>query len=260
MQSRTKEQGSVMHIIIIVVLVAAILGALGFVFLQNFGKKTASTSTSQQANTQAGSNLPKKYTSTIGSFAISYPDDWTLKTTTDTSNADFPVDASSLTSPSGTVLNVKSFNDARGGTCGAKATDVPFAAGNDCASIEYLSAEKLPIDNAYELAGNVAYGTSQESIYLTTSKYGYPDGTLTYTIGALAINPAVGSDGAIALNKPTMGYSVSEMSINRVDKNFKDTKKAYADVFIYAQGHSESFLTSKDADTMRDIIRSLVLY
>jgi hypothetical protein len=45
MKSRILEKGSSAHIVIIIVLVVALLGALGFVFWQNFVNKPATTST-----------------------------------------------------------------------------------------------------------------------------------------------------------------------------------------------------------------------
>ena len=52
MKSRIKEQGSALHIVIIIVLVVAVLGLLGFVLWQNFMNKPAD---SQADNTSATS-------------------------------------------------------------------------------------------------------------------------------------------------------------------------------------------------------------
>lgn len=54
MKSRIKEQGSALHIVIIIVLVLAVLGLLGFVFWQNFINKPVGTqNTAGDTNTSA---------------------------------------------------------------------------------------------------------------------------------------------------------------------------------------------------------------
>ena len=62
MKSRTKEQGSIVHTVVIIVLVVAVLGLLGFVFWQNFVNKkpatTASTNTTQMTQQTASTTKP----------------------------------------------------------------------------------------------------------------------------------------------------------------------------------------------------------
>jgi len=72
MKTRTSEQGSA-HLIIIIVLIVALVGTLGFVFWQNFVNKPAeksTTSTSQQ--TEINSDLPS------GSKALTVSE-WAVK-------------------------------------------------------------------------------------------------------------------------------------------------------------------------------------
>lgn len=100
MKTLQKEQGSA-HVIIIVVLIVAVLGLLGFVFWQNFIAKkdtpkadTASTST---ASTSTPTPTPdvKNYQNNTAGISLNYPSSWTLSE--DTSD---PTVLATITSPS----------------------------------------------------------------------------------------------------------------------------------------------------------------
>jgi cytoskeletal protein RodZ len=63
MKSRIKEQGSVLHIAIVVLLVLALLGALGFIFWQNFiNKEPVKTQTQDVSKNTESTTTPSTYT------------------------------------------------------------------------------------------------------------------------------------------------------------------------------------------------------
>lgn len=81
---KSRNQSGSAHVVIIIVLIVAVLGALGFIFWQNFVNKSAnmnsSTSTSEQTEDQVSSDTS---TITIG--------EWGVKGTYDTSADDATV-------------------------------------------------------------------------------------------------------------------------------------------------------------------------
>jgi len=74
MKFQIKEQGSTAHIAIVVILVAALLGALGFIFWQNFVNKTSQDSSTNTSATSSNTD------SSTASIDIS---EWGLKGTYD---------------------------------------------------------------------------------------------------------------------------------------------------------------------------------
>jgi hypothetical protein len=90
MKTEHKQSGSA-HVVIVVVLVVALLGALGFIFYQNFiAKKDASDSVATQPDsvTQATSEVTtttavskKEYCTAIEKLCFNYPEDWSVSAT-----------------------------------------------------------------------------------------------------------------------------------------------------------------------------------
>jgi|GEM_PF-5651761 len=80
MKSRHTQTGSA-HVVIIIVLVIAVLGALGFIFWQNFlNKPAASTTTTTTTKTTASDTTTYKNTD-LG-FSVDYPSTWKFATST----------------------------------------------------------------------------------------------------------------------------------------------------------------------------------
>ncbi len=84
-----KQQGSA-HLVIVVVLVLALLGALGFIFWQNFIQKTESNVVKTKTVAQSSTNTETKSLKTAVfdpvfsvRLGLSYPEDWTLERSTD---------------------------------------------------------------------------------------------------------------------------------------------------------------------------------
>lgn len=93
MKSRIKEQGSALHIVIIVVLIIALLGALGFIFYQNFIKQDAPVSntvpdTSQQTEDEeeAGTYKGTRVVALSGVYSIKIPNGWKVTRNTDSTS------------------------------------------------------------------------------------------------------------------------------------------------------------------------------
>lgn len=88
MTNKVSQKGS-SHIVIIVILVVALLGALGFVFWQNFINKDPIVKEAETSKTQAQTKDEyagwKTYASTRDGYYIKYPSDWLVinETTTD---------------------------------------------------------------------------------------------------------------------------------------------------------------------------------
>lgn len=82
MISKTSSQKGSAHIVIIVILVIALLGALGFVFWQNFIDKPTvkndESSRTEDTKNQSQDEYAdwKTYTSTRDGYSIKYPADW----------------------------------------------------------------------------------------------------------------------------------------------------------------------------------------
>jgi hypothetical protein len=144
--------------IVVVCLVLLALGATGFLFFKHKTRPVAATVTNpaasikQSALAQTSNPDPyagwKTYISTADHFSLKYPTTWTLDATNAPSGA-AGYDAATLTSPSKTVLNLYANGGGKGGWCTPAPQDVPFRTGNACATREYLSSEKLAVNNLY---------------------------------------------------------------------------------------------------------------
>jgi len=76
-----KQQGSA-HLIIVVILVVALMGALGFIFWQNFVKEDAPKPESKSSRTiddEMVEAKPTTKTYTAKAFTFNYPEDWVLE-------------------------------------------------------------------------------------------------------------------------------------------------------------------------------------
>jgi len=77
-----KIQSGSAHLIVVILLVLALIGALGFVYYQNFIQKKASD-TSTTDTTGTGSTITyKTYTDSLYNATFQYPDNWSVGTLT----------------------------------------------------------------------------------------------------------------------------------------------------------------------------------
>ena len=89
MNKKQSQSGSA-HLVIIIVLVVALLGALGYVYWLNFMQpKTSDTESSTTTSTTTVSDITYKKYTTTGKYVVSfnYPSTWT---TVNTNNSDTP--------------------------------------------------------------------------------------------------------------------------------------------------------------------------
>lgn len=215
----------------------------------------ASQSTDKYANW-------KELSSDIAFANLRYPPNWKVEEETVSQKLDDGSKArtrrTTITSPRGTVVHMYAADGGGGGgQCEPKPTDTPFTDGNECPSEEYLSSESLPIENLYhpftwsdsESSGELQYAERQTEIVLTTKRYKWKNEETKYLITVAESRTAY----PIKLKQPRMGYltDVNELLIKGKNKDPNVT------FWIYAEGKDAEFLTSKDAETVKNIFRSL---
>jgi hypothetical protein len=243
---------------LLLVVILGIIGYVGwFVYSRNAPART-STDTAQSATTSPSPAAVAKaetttYTDSVGSYTVTYPKTWKIVTEKVLDDPAMKISKSTLTSPTGTVLNMISDNGGKGGDCQPETGDVPFKAGNACPSWVYLASEKLSLPDVFSPIhyGNPYDGMKYEpaDIRLVDVKYADRDGKPTYIIGL----DKASTVRAIELNKPEMGAFVNYTFITVYDS--KGTFHPY--IYAYASGPDEAFLKSADATTIREILRSL---
>lgn len=249
-----------------VLLVIIFLGLAGFIgwfiyYTQQVANENyAAANTASQATPAKAAPAPEKtvtlsktYADTNGNFTVQYPAGWKVKTAKDT-NPDFSSVTTTITSPKGTVLHLDSNNGGKGGSCEPGTNDEPFAKGNVCPSIEYLSSETLPINNVYNMMGKTVKGSYSSSlkkskVVLVTSHYLGVDGKESYSVNVQNSD----TEFPVELNKPTTGAVMSANSLSV----YGSTGKFHPYVYAYSQGTTAAFLDSADATTLKAILRTL---
>lgn len=219
------------------------------------------SSTQTPQNTDKYANW-KELSSDIAFATLRYPRNWEVSEKTSSQKLDNGSEArtrrTTITSPQGTTIHMYAADGGGGGgQCEPDSSDVPFADGNVCPSVEYLSSEVLPIKNlyhSYELPDLDARGRSQyamrpSEIVLTTKRYKHDDEKTLYLITVAESTP----ESPVRLNTPEMGYlkSRDELWLQGEDK---DPNVSF---WIYAESEDQDFLGSKDAEKVKDTFRSL---
>lgn len=198
----------------------------------------------------------KTYVSSVDHFSIMYPPNWVLDTKKAPSG-EAGYDAATLTSPSGTVLNLYANAGGKGGWCTPDPKDVPFQKGNACTTLEYLTAEKLPIDNLYYMAdvpntNPVKSVPKQAPVYLVTTHHADQNGVSQYGI---SLAETTTPQDTFALNTPYMGSNPPYTWLTV----YNAQGKGFPYIYVYANGNSSSFLSSDDAATIMAIVRTFTL-
>lgn len=190
MKSRIKEQGSALHIVIVVVLVVALLGALGFIFWQNFINKPNDTQASvEQTNSEQSApssednsaSFVSKDFMTSDNFGITYkiPSTWTGgsygggDTLSDS-------ETTKLTSPDGFVITMTISRLVRGWTQDSQSFEVLETQKQNGTDLSWLVVASNPIslqiNSAQDLPGVGSKKVAGSSIY----KLGEIDGEGVY--------------------------------------------------------------------------------
>lgn len=242
-------------------LVLVILGFVGFTgwFVYSSNKvadknyEAANTSSSSEQSRQQNA-LNKTYKDPVGKFGFKYPANWTLKSVSNTDDAEYPYSDVTITSPGGSKLKIGNDWGGRGGMCDPEPTDKPFAVNNTCSTLEILSVEKIDINNVYygqsqeDANGSIDYIYKPTDIVLVTSHFADNAGKHEYTIGLRQSN----SDNKVVTGMPEMGL-VSPHHFFSVANN---KGKYFSNVYAHASGLNEEFLKSKDAKTIKAILRT----
>ncbi len=264
-QPTPKQSGfSVIEALLIVLVVAALV-ATGFVVYQrhnNTSAKNSAATTPNQTTVQSQNTVAQSaptnpydgwttYTSSDGEFNIKYPPTWHLRTASE--GPPVPI----LVSPSNTMLYVYADNGGKGGWCSPRPSDVPFQKGNACTTLEYLTSEKLPVDNLYYMdevpnSDPVKFVPKLAPVYLVTTHFADQNGVSSYGI---SMAETTTSKDTFALNTPYMGSDPPYTWLTV----FNAQGKGFPYVYLYANGDSPSFLTSDDAATIKNVIRSFRL-
>lgn len=197
----------------------------------------------------------KTYEDKSGNFVVKYPAEWKIKTSTN-KQGDLTTVQTTITSATGTVVNLNTDAGGKGGQCEPRKTDEAFKTGNLCPSWEYLSQEVLNVKNVYYTKSTasgdeVKFDTLPAKVYLVTKHFATPEGKSSYVIGVTAKDEAPD----LTLNKPMMGFNFDfEQFYNT---NSKGESKYY--IYAYAIKPDKSFLTSKDAEVVKNIFRSMTV-
>jgi hypothetical protein len=125
MVKQSQRQTGSAHIVIIVILVLVILGALGFVYWQNFIRKDSvvepmKTPSSSQATTK--SVTYKTYTTDVYNVSFQYPDDWTLSDPVKSDDVDDVSRSITVTTSEGDKVGFVVGIRGIGGLCGDTST------------------------------------------------------------------------------------------------------------------------------------------
>ena len=242
------------------VVIIGVLCVVGAVVLS----KQASKSNAQKKAQVAASNLTQSFTDTLGGFTIKYPSDWTKNNTENNSDPDHPISRTTFTSLDGSVFHVGANFDTPADHCLPAKGDKPFRVGNKCDSFEYLSSENLPVSNAYVRHTTIKNGITKTSMDKTdarmiTAHHGSPSGVESYFIGVTDLNfigvTDLGPGYQLKLNNPQMGVygQYTHFTV------YNHAGKLCPYVYMYAGGESVDFLSSKDAATIKDMIRSVTI-
>lgn len=120
MINKSLSQKGSAHIVIIIILVVALLGTLGFVFWQNFMQKDTETKPTTQSSTQK--DTPKQityktYQTNKYPISFKYPDSWTIKNEKADDQSSFSRSVDVVTSAND-VVSFSAGGQGLGGTCG----------------------------------------------------------------------------------------------------------------------------------------------
>ena len=125
MIKKSQMQKGSAHVVIIVILIIALIGVLGFVFWQNFIKKDDVTKPATTAVSDETTEKPityKTYTTDIYDISFEYPDTWSLGNTVKSDDENDVSRSTTITTADGIDVDFKVGIRGLGGTCDAPAT------------------------------------------------------------------------------------------------------------------------------------------
>lgn len=246
---------SVVEGLLILVVIGIIGGAGYYVWNKNSKSEKSNEPSSSVSIKPSSDSFDKTFTSPLNNFSVMYPSEWKLSEGKTKSIDSGDASKASLTSPGGTVLHLDSNFGGYGGGCQPRKTDQPFKPGNACDSWEYISKELVPsIDNVYyskevrsQNADDIDVEYVKTDVNIVSIHYADTSGKSKYIVGLEANDPLQPE-----LNKPFMGLALPWTSLTVY--NAKGDFKPY--IYAYSAGKSKNFLSSKDAKTVRSILRT----
>jgi hypothetical protein len=185
------------------------------------------------------------YTDEIGKFTVQYPKDWKAVTEKGSQGEDAPTTATTFTAPSGYKLIMAVDYGGRGGDCQPGPKDKPHAAGNQCPTMEILSAEPIGETVLGRYIDEMDKPLHELPIQLLHFKYTKPDGTTSYHIGW--------SEQKLAVNKPEMG---AEIPLQYLQVESESGNFTHEIVFNADPGSSETFYQTAEAKQVEAIMKS----
>lgn len=176
------QKGSA-HVIIIIVLVVALLGTLGFVFWQNFGKETTNQTAKNSTSTNMASTKPAtsqafKYEGShqynVAAFSFQYPLGWTAKITSgqnpggatgplwslEVLPGDGPGDSISMTEPDNSTGGDLDSYISKYVNTGGSSNGVPFV---------YNELNRNPVGGDKAISFSAGYGADQGGLNYETA-------------------------------------------------------------------------------------------
>lgn len=153
----TKKQTGSAHAVIIIVLVVALLGALGWIFWQNFVSKddaTENTNETTVIGTDKTEAITKTYSNTDKNVSFDYPSNWTV---------------SEMTMEDQLMVTVK---DTNGNAVAYLGTNLQVGGAGDASDYSTLASSKATANDGYVCATYIAsYPENSRFFYgLSTNK------------------------------------------------------------------------------------------
>lgn len=232
--------------VIILVIILGLVGFGGWYVWQAQQKKDQGNTTTSQTKSSDPYEGWIIYSDTVGKFTIKYPGNWTFKTEASNQGEGYPTNSSTTTSPSGKKLVLDVNYGGKGGACFPAETDKPFRKGNVCPSIEYTSAEKLPVTTfAYSSTGSDRTLVKSD-IYLVGIHYEQSDGVARYGYGLIS------SPSPIKVKDPVMGAVVAIAFFTPRTS----TGAALPEIDAYAIDDDPAFMDSSDGQNIKKILQT----
>lgn len=161
---------------LLIMLILLVIGAVGYMIYHNtHNDKTVSTLTINTKPVVAKSTsavIWKTYSNQQGGFTYKYPSNWTNTVTEQPEyNGLYSGVNGTITAPDGSKLAwiFEYAGGKGGGGCIPNAGDVAFSAGDNCASKQIISVQKLPALNP--TTNQYAKDLFEDGLYITETKY-----------------------------------------------------------------------------------------
>lgn len=192
-----KQHGSALTVTVIIILVVALLGALGFVFYQNFMPKVAEQTPSTTETNETAAEM-KTFVSQENAISFEYPADWTATETVGSgSSASYYESSVTVKNDLGKTVAQLQIGGGLGGTCDPNSPSyLTNTTISEPVTIQGLSSTSFgyTLSEAPDGSYSAAYGLAPTS-KLTSGEASVqcPGQSVNYDYVTTAENPVVGS-------------------------------------------------------------------